>query len=329
MASSDPEPPEVIDFQSKMLFRDVPSLRPRDERLWEWFNWFNEFGSNCTKFQHSHCWGSSILRVSYQDDAQFALAVSAIRRLSLVIIENNYEEHHKDEDIPDELPATDDRMHPVHRERLEQWHRDMLARVKDSAAPGARITKDRLMTDEVLRWYHDIVVEDQTALDGADVYSALRYYFQNSECKDQVDGARAAVFVYLDQESIEMLAGAPSDEELTRMAVDERAKVAWQHWVKVISTGSEYSDDEEEIRERMVQNTQTRRRMRLYDMRDVLFGWVSMDLTEMGVEGSKRVGFPGPYSSEWQFCEFIDATSRHEEWLKELYGEQPSLSHLQ
>lgn len=80
-------------------------------------------------------------------------------------------------------------------------------------------------------WYHNDVVEDK-ALGGADVSTAWDYFQAN--CERHVRGLRGQVFVLLDEESIKHLSAAPGEEELAVMTPLERAKTAWQHWIKVV-----------------------------------------------------------------------------------------------
>lgn len=150
---------------------------------------------------------------------------------------------------------------------------------------------DYVITSELARRYHDRVVQDRNTLEGADAARAWRYA-RSMRIGEEEGGARGALFVYLDKESIDLLAQVSGQEGLANMSPDYQARTAWLFCVKVISTGCEVTEDGDNMVEVMV-DPMERRRMLLYDFFDVFMRLCEGSLDEMDVEGQGRQGFVG------------------------------------
>jgi hypothetical protein len=194
----------------------------------------------------------------------------------------------------------------------------MLEPARKALPAGEPLTPDWVITNELARRYHNQVVQNSAALEGADACTAWKYaHFMNIEEEEQ--GPRGGLFVYLDKESIDLLAQAPSQEELASMSADDRAKIAWQFWVKVVSTACEVTEDGDDTDE-MMRYPLARRRLRLFDFFDVFIRLCEGNLDEMGVEGQGRQGFVRYEEREWEFCQCPGAIGKRREWLDELNG---------
>lgn len=69
-------------------------------------------------------------------------------------------------------------------------------------------------------------MQDRDALEGADASKAWEYSCCVNIEEEEEGGACGALVVYLDKESIDLLARAPDREELERMFTDDRAGIA-------------------------------------------------------------------------------------------------------
>lgn len=314
------------------FFHNVPeSHRPGDihRRFWDgWIQQFCQYGSSCS--EHEHCWGNTILRTSYDDDEKFARAVATIRHLAMVPIQYDYDQRGtgpvRDQPVEDDGPEADEEIRsdmvtrdPLPTKLLQDAYQNMVRRAKANLPPGVRCTHDWVITYELMSRYHDVVVEDK-ALDGADLSAAWKYFQANYE--KHVSGLRGVFFVVLDQESIEHLSSAPDEEELASMTPLERVKVAWQHWIKVVTTGYNYDHESMDMEYDIPSEGMGRRRIRLYDYLDIYLYLQHCDISEVGVEGSDRQRFPGyEMEDEWLICNNFDEQPEVWPWLEELYGE--------
>lgn len=315
------------------FFSNVPSAdRPGDvhRRFWtQWIYPFCDWGANCS--EHAHCWGNTILRTSYDDDDKFSRAVAAIRRLAMAPIQYDFDMRGtgsaRNQPAGDDGPEVDEDVrldvtasYPGLVESVRESYRDMARRARANVPLGVRCTHDWVVTYELVRRYHDVVVEDK-ALDGADLPAASGYFKDNY--KEHVHGLRGHMFVLLDGEAIEHLSGAPGEEELAAMTPLGRARAAWDHWIKVVSEACGVTNEGEEVEEEMSDDAIGRRRIRLYDYLDTYLSLQGCDLAEVSVEGKGRERFPGyELEDEWLLCDNFDAGFEQRPWLEELYGER-------
>lgn len=315
------------------FFSDVPKAdRPGDVHRRFWTRWiypFCDWGTNCA--EHEHCWGNTILRTSYGDDDKFSRAVAAIRRLAMAPIQFDFDMRGtgsaRNQPAGDDGPEVDEDVcldvttrSSLLAESVRESYRGMARRARANAPPGVRCTHDWVITYELMRRYHDVVVEDE-ALDGADLPAAWEYFKDN--CEKNVHGLRGHVFVLLDGEAIEHLSGAPGEEELAAMTPLGRARAAWDHWIKVVSEACGVTDEGEEIEEEMSDDVMGRRRIRLYDYLATYLSLEGRDIAEVPVEGESRERFPGyELEDEWLLCANSDAPYEQRPWLEELYGER-------
>ncbi|KAM0268698.1 hypothetical protein ACHAQH_009927 [Verticillium albo-atrum] len=334
MLSSDPEAPEPTDSTAATFFHNLPAAdRPGDihRRIWtEWIGRFFVYGSRCTGYEHDKCWGSTILRTSYEDDDKFALAIAAVRRLALMPIQLDFEARGsgpaRDQPANVNGPKVNGEailnvgaVHPKARETLQQAYRGMVRRARKAAPLGTRCTHDWVITHELICRYHNLIVEDRPVLDGADVAAAWQYY-HHSGCEERESGLRSAMFVLMDQEAVNHLAAVPSEQELASMTSLERARVSWQHWIKVVTTRCKCTDEGDGLDE-ISDDHMDRRRIRMFDFFDIFLWLQHRDISEMGVEGHDCQRFPGYRDSEWYFCENPDGQPVAWPWLEGLYGE--------
>ncbi|KAH6696867.1 hypothetical protein F5X68DRAFT_238158 [Plectosphaerella plurivora] len=334
IVSSEPNQSEAFGDSISSFFEGLPVTdRPGDGHrlLWtQWLGKFSHFGSKCTLYPHDKCWGNTILRTSYEDDAKFASAIAAIHRLAMVPVLLDYElrgtRSLREQDPPDDDGPELDRdfnlevseTHPEFRQMLQDTYRNMVRRAIDAAPPGTRCTHDWVMTHELVRRYHNIIVEDKEALDGVDPAAAWQY-FQHHGCQERESGLRGTMFVFLDKEAIDHLASTPTEEELASMSNFERVKVAWQHWIKVISPLSDADDEGEDLDTIHRDHTATRR-VRLFDYIDIFLWLQHYDIMDMPIEGNKHERFPGHLERPWEFCDNPDGTTESWRLLDQLYG---------
>lgn len=331
MFSLHQDPPLILDRSLGFFFNQLPKdLRIGNPERQFWKTWQGRvslYGFSCRseQYRHEQCWGWTIIRTSYEDDEKYDRAMSAIHRLGLARLEDEYRESrtrgrpdNSDVDVADqriaEVPG-----HPNLRKHMrENWHA-MVESAREALPAGEPLTPDWVITNELARRYHMQVVQDRDALDGADASGAWKY--AHSMNLEEYGGARGALFIYLDKESIDLLACAPSTEELAGMSPGDRSKTAWQFWVKVISTACEVTEDGEDTDE-MMKYPLGRRRLRLYDFFDVFLHLCERNLDEIGVEGQGRRGFVSRAEQEWEFCQHAGGTNKRREWLHEMYGEE-------
>ena len=134
-----------------------------------------------------------------------------------------------------------------------------------------------------------MIVQDREALQGADVSKAWQYAHA-LELGEREGGARGEFFIYLDQESINLLASAPSREELARMKPANRSRTAWDYWVKAVSLSCEVTEDGDDTDE-MMKYPLGRRRIRVYDFFETFLHLCHGNLDEISVEGKDRERF--------------------------------------
>lgn len=326
------DPPRILDHSLSFFFNQLPKdlrLGNSEREFWQtWQTRISLYGFKCTSelYCHEQCWGWNIIRTCYEDDEKFNRAISAIHQLGLARLEDEYRESRtKGRQEHSDVDAVDQRIskipgHPNLRERLQMsWHA-MVEAARETLPAGEPLTPDWVITNQLARRYHNQVVENRDVLEGADASKAWKYAHSMNIVEEE-GGARGALFVYLDKESIDLLAQAPSQEELASMSLDDRAKTAWKFWVKVISTACEVTEDGDDTDE-MMEYSLARRRLRLYDFFDVFIRLCEGNLDEMGVEGQGRRGFVRREEQEWEFCQHPGATSKRGKWLSELDGEE-------
>lgn len=268
-----------------------------ERQFWNtWQGLVSLYGFSCRseQYRHENCWGLTIIRTSYEDDEQYNPAMSAIHRLGLARLENEYRESRtRGRPNDSNVDAVDQRIakvpgHPSLRKHMqESWHA-MVESARETLPPEEPLTPDWVFTNELARRYHIQVVQDRDALEGADASRAWKY--AHSRKIEEWVGAHGALFIYLDKESIDLVARAPSQEELAGMSSDDRSKTAWRFWVKVVSTACEVTENGEDTDE-MMEYPLGRRGLRLYDFFDVFLHLCDGNLDEMGIEGQGRRGF--------------------------------------
>lgn len=336
MFAINPQPPTVLgDYFSGPLFHQIPKeLRPGNPERDFWSSWrnvINLYGFNCSpsEYQHAKCWGWTILRASYDDDEAFHQAVNAIHRLALIRLEDEYRQSRTTgqpgRTDMDAVMAAFDKVdsHPGFSQPVQQTWKAMVTSAQESLPEGEVLNSDRVITHALVRCYHNIVLQDEEALDGAGVATAWGYA-NATDIEKGERGGRGELFIYLDKESTDSLAKAPSQEELAKMTPEDRSKTAWQFWVKVVSYACEVTEDGDDTNQ-MMEVPWGRRRLRLYDFFESFIDLCNGSLDEMGVEGQNRELFEGPVGRwvEWEFCDAGMAltTLVREPWLYELYGE--------
>ncbi|KAH8787953.1 hypothetical protein F5883DRAFT_707065 [Diaporthe sp. PMI_573] len=331
MFSTHQDPPLILDHSFSFFFNQSPKdlrLGNPERQFWQtWQGRISLYGFKCAseQYRHEQCWGWTIIRTSYEDDEKFNHAISAIHRLGLASLEDEYRESrtggrpdNSDVDTVDrriaEIPG-----HPNLRKLVQaSWHA-MLESARKALPAGEPLTPDWVITNELARRYHNQVVQDSAALEGADASKAWKYA-HSMNIEEEEEGARGAFFVYLDKESID-LAQAPSQEEMANMSADDRAKITWQFWVKVVSTASEVTEDGDDTDE-MMRYPLARRRLRLFPFFEAFIRLCEGNLDDMGVEGQGRHGFVSHEEREWEFCQCPGAIGKRREWLDELDGEE-------
>ncbi|KAK3177853.1 hypothetical protein K4F52_009405 [Lecanicillium sp. MT-2017a] len=246
MLAFSPNPPAVLDRAPGWFFQNVSrDLRPGNVERDYWQSWQAQvstyaFCCAAEEYDHDICWGWTILRTSYDDDEKFNRAVSAIHRLALVRLEDEYRQSRTiGQPDNDHMDAVDRKLNkfqgnPSLRERVQEAWQTMAGRAKETMPPGEPFNPDWVITHELALRYHNLIVQDSKALEGADVSQAWQYAHA-LELEEREQGARGEFFIYLDQESIDLLAYAPSQEELARMEPADRSKTAWDYWVKAVS----------------------------------------------------------------------------------------------
>ncbi|KAL2752052.1 hypothetical protein ACRALDRAFT_1083636 [Sodiomyces alcalophilus JCM 7366] len=331
MFALSPHPPAELDDSLGSFFHQVPrDLRPGNpERpFWDpWQHTISLYGFRCTseEYHHEKCWGWTILRTSYDDDEAFTQAVAAIHRLALVRLEDEYRESRtRGKPDNDDMNAVNEKLdqvpgHPNLRNSIKKAWNAMVGPARDALPEGEPFTPDWVITHELVRRYHNIVVQDRKALDGADVVEAWEYAHA-LDLQEREWGARGQFFIYLDKESIHRLAQAPSQEELARMAPDERSKTAWHYWVKAVSTSCQVTEDGDDT-DQMLDLPEGRRRLRLYDFFETFIHLCHRSFDQMGIEGYGRERFVWQENREWELCENFQGPFITTYWLTELYGE--------
>lgn len=313
------------------FFDHVPKeIRPGNPTRPFWNSWqydISLYGFCCTseEYDHEQCWGWTILRTSYDDDEKFRQAVSAIRQLALVRLEDEYRESRtRGQPDNDNLDDVDRKVGEMSdeatRQRLQRSWRAMAGPSGDAMPQREPATPDWLITHEMVRRYHIPIVQDKEALQGVDASEAWQHA-QTLSLGEMEIGPRGQFFIYLDKESIDLLAQAPSPDALASMAPHGRSKSAWEFWVKVIQVECGV-DEEGEDTDQMSEDPLTRRRIRLYDFFETFMHLCAGDLSEMSVEGNGRERFISNGEREWEFCSIHWGNTIRESWLNELYGDR-------
>ena len=152
MLALSPNPPAVLDNAAARFFHGISrDLRPGNvERdYWQWWQGdISMYAFYCAveEYDHDMCWGWTILRTSYDDDEKFNRAVSAIHRLALVRLEDEYQQSRTtgqpDNDDMDAVGGKLSKLrgNPGLRELVQEaWH-TMASRAKDAVPPGKHST---------------------------------------------------------------------------------------------------------------------------------------------------------------------------------------------
>lgn len=330
-----PQPPVVLDRSlatfTSLSIRSPQDLRPGnpDRQFWkEWISYIAMYGFYCTseEYQHDQCWGWTILRTSYDDDEAFNQAVAAIQRLALVRLEDEHRDS-RTRGRPD-----NDTVEASKEKITQYWDRlgwvsgswATMVRHAQDAMPGEPLTPDFVISHELVRRYHMTIIQDRQTLDGVDVAKAWDYaHALNLE--EREPGARSALFIYLDQESIDQLASAPGQQNLAAMDPRTRSKTAWEYWVKAVWIECETTEDGKST-DRMMGIPLGGRRIRLYDIFETFMVLCTRSLDEMDIEGRGRERFDrgrlGGPEGEWDLCGEESWEYEREPWLRDLYGER-------
>ncbi|KAH6693934.1 hypothetical protein F5X68DRAFT_248453 [Plectosphaerella plurivora] len=233
---------------------------------------------------------------------------------------------------PEPLPAEKDfskhpDIGPGEASHLTEMYRDFVRPYIEANPPGSEpVTLADVFAGELLQMHHNMVLEDREALNGADLDSAFLYqaaYLDKRNIYHQV-ASRGGFFVYLDKESIERLAQVPDDEAMAVMTRDEKARLGWETWVKIVSM--EGRTDPEDLSDWPVYTGVSRepsalRRLRLPLWFDFLGAVGDRRMKGMDYEGD---GYEhGPGSAEWTYTppnhyEFPGKKER----MEGLYGPQ-------
>ncbi|EEY20508.1 conserved hypothetical protein [Verticillium alfalfae VaMs.102] len=295
----------------------------------------------CSGCAPQNCWGSTVVRASYQDDEKFERAVAAIRRLALVTVDYDESLPRGEEASPcvkraklaaepeeelDEGRVLADRTNEMNWLQLVN---DVQARQSD---PTEALTTDQIVSEEFKYRFHTTVIQDKDLLDHAEPEKAEEY-FQAKGWEERESGARSAFFMYLDDETIDHLAGAPDDQALARMTIDERCRIAWNYWVKIVEPmAPEIEDDEsgDEDREAFleVEDSQGRRsrkrRIRLLCLLSLYLASKDYSFDEIPNEGADCTRYANPQDETKAWC-FVSGISCETPpmihgWLTEIYG---------
>ncbi|KAF3357095.1 Zinc finger protein zas1 [Verticillium dahliae VDG1] len=206
---------------------------------------------------------------------------------------------------------------------------DVQARQSD---PTEALTTDQVVSEEFKYRFHTTVIQDKDLLNHAEPEKAEEY-FQANGWEERESGARSAFFMYLDDETIDHLASAPDDQALARMTIDERCRIAWNHWVKIVEPmAPENEDDESGDEDRgaflEVEDSQGRRnrqrRIRLLCLLSLYLASGDYSFDEIPNEGADCTRYANPQDETKAWC-FISGISCETPpmihgWLTELYG---------
>ncbi|EGY14506.1 uncharacterized protein VDAG_05670 [Verticillium dahliae VdLs.17] len=301
----------------------------------------DERACRCSGCAPQNCWGSTVVRASYEDDEKFERAVAAIRRLALVTVDYDESLPRGEEASPgvkraklaaEPVEGLDEGRVLADRPNEMNWLQllnDVQARQFD---PTETLTTDKVVSEEFKYRFHTTVIQDKDLLDHAEPEKAEEY-FQANGWEERESGARSAFFMYLDDEAIDHLASAPDDQALARMTIDERCRIAWNHWVKIVEPMAPENDDDEsgdEDREAFleVEDSQGRRnrqrRIRLLCLLSLYLASGDYSFDEILNEGADCTRYANPQDETKAWC-FISGISCEtppmiHDWLTELYG---------
>lgn len=180
-------PPLVLDRTLGFFFNQLPKdlrIGNPERQFWKtWQGQVSTYGFSCAseEYRHEKCWGWTILRCSYEDDEKYNRAMSALHRLGLARLEDEYRES-RTSGWPDnsDADAVDQRIakvpgHPNLRKHMQEgWHA-MVESSREALPAGEPLTPDWAITNELVRRYHILVVQDRDALDGADASRTWKY----------------------------------------------------------------------------------------------------------------------------------------------------------
>jgi hypothetical protein len=93
----------------------------------------------------------------------------------------------------------------------------MVEPARAALPPQEPLTPDWVISHEMARRYHNVVIQEKESLNGADTVKAWEYVHAHGLI-DTEHGARGALFIVLDQGSIDLLLATPSKEELSKMS---------------------------------------------------------------------------------------------------------------
>lgn len=237
LAMRGPEPPQALSRIPEHLRKNPKGTAECARQGWEWMTQLAHCAGRCDAPQHATCWGWDIVRISYLDDAQFARAVRAVPALAEIYIADERERHVK---------------------VVEKLRRLGLDGPEDfGPSTGGPITLDPTPNDTATGHYHHKVIQDRGGgLEGATPDQA-RAYLLSHGWQGSHRGNRGNCFIYMDQQAIDHLSGAPlPGEEDGPVTPRQRDRAAVMHWVKVVDMYEDVADMQQ-------------RRLRLWDLFDV------------------------------------------------------------
>ncbi|KAM0326115.1 hypothetical protein ACHAQA_006708 [Verticillium albo-atrum] len=283
------------------LLEEGPSKPGR--KIWRYLAALNDRSIYCTTCKPQNCWGSTIIRVAYRegDDARVGRAVAAVRRLSLVAVDYDEEASHQ-EGVDDRSMATTQQKPTteeaaVYMIRETHW-RDAARKVR-LRGPPRFLKTDQIVSEEFKYRFHNTLIEDQGALGGEDVERARLFYRESgSEARDGYPHLRSNFFIYFDEETLDHLKDVPTDEELDQMTLEERCRVAFDHWVKVVAPLPEGDGKVEDD----VQRAAGRRRIRLINILPVYMKLLDVaGLREVDLEAAGQEDGSQDRTKQWCF----------------------------
>jgi hypothetical protein len=291
----------------------------------------SDCGTSCAAYEHNTCWGLTIIRTSYDDDDAFERAVSALRRLNKLVLELDRDHNFHNENDPTpvtenfHLPGTDLRVTGHGPQSMHDTYQGIIKIARAAVPADTPLTHETIQMLHIWSSFHNIIVQDKTVLDGADVSAAWEFY-HDSNLAERVEGIRSMFFVLLDREAIEHLASAPTDEELSTMTYLERLRVAFDYHIKAVNTDRDDPEDDEHLDEDYVKtpgDPEDRRRIRILDYLDILSELQHCQFAELGYEkynlrpAKERDGYVD--YRDWDFVDNHEHSYQTREWIKEFY----------